>query len=134
VLDTAGVLPGRSGTFRLWFIARPASDGSPPVVAPPPPRLVVVADGRLVIAETIADLRLAVPPTEGERRVFERDPLAWVARGVPQRTAEPRVVFGFAAGLAALLSVIAGGGTVAAFRAAAGRPPAYGAPRPPGHP
>lgn len=116
VLDTSGVLPGRSGTFRLWFTARVPSDQVTREAIAPRPRIVVVADGRRVVADTVADVRLAVPPAGRWHRVFERGPLATVADGVAFVPASARRAFPFAVGLAMVLGVLAGAGAVAGFR------------------
>ena len=127
VLDTAGVLPGRIGTFRLWFSRPEAPAGGgpaplPPLLLPPPlPRIVVVADGRWVVADTVADVRLAVPPAGAGQGPFERGALAGpagLAERVPGVPAHPAGALPVAAGCAALLALVAGAGAGAAFRAA----------------
>jgi hypothetical protein len=117
VLDTHGVLPRRSGSFRLRFTAAPDPTGAPlpSQGAFRTPRLVVVVDGAHVIAESAGDVRRGAPPPGRWLRAFERGPLARLADAVPSGVAVPHHAFGFAVGLAALLGLVAGGGAAAAF-------------------
>jgi hypothetical protein len=117
VLDTSGVLPRRSGTFRLRFASASDPTGTPGSLqaAFRTPRLVVVVDGTQVIAETAGDVRRGAPPPGRWLRVFERGPLARLADVLPAGVAAPHRALGYAGGLAALLVLVAGGGAGAAF-------------------
>ena len=92
----------------------------------------VVADGRWVVADTVADVRLAVPPAGAGQGPFERGALAGpagLADRVPGVPAHPAGALPVAAGCAALLALVAGAGAGAAFRAA-GAPGGSGGCRP----
>jgi hypothetical protein len=111
VLDTAGVLPEQHGTFRLWFAAG--------TLAVYEPRVVVVANGTDVIAETVAGAthrRYQVPSSA--QRTFERGPLAALADAVRFLPSDGHGALPLAAAIGVLLSATAGAGTLAAFRVA----------------
>jgi hypothetical protein len=117
VLDTSGLLPRQSGTFRVRFAADPDPTGAslPPQGPFRTPRLVVVVDGTRMIAETAGDVRRSAPPPGRWLRAFERGPLARVADVVPAGAAAPHRALGYAGALAAVLGVVAGGGAAAAL-------------------
>ncbi len=121
VLDTAGLLPSRSGTFRLWFSGPPAGGpaAAPPAVAPP--RVMVVANGHLVIAETVADVRRLEGVRGRAPATFERGPLAAAADAFAFVPADARGAFPFAAATGLLLGAVLAAGGVAAARASATR-------------
>lgn len=110
VLDTAGVLPGEHGTFRVWFA--PVSDGSASG-ADLSPLVRVVADGEIEVGEGRATSaheqeRLA----EARRFQFDRGLPAILADHVSAVPATRHSAFGFGVGLAVILStiVLVGGG------------------------
>ncbi len=109
VLDTAGVLGQRRGTFRLWF-----TKGDDTVYEP---RVKVVANGDIVIAETDATPshrrrgRLTAAQT-----VFERGPLALVADAAGILPGDGRGAFHLGAGIGVLLIGAAATGGLAALR------------------
>jgi hypothetical protein len=111
VMDTIGILPGQSGTFRLLFTGRgPAGD---------PPRLMVVANGHIVIAETPAVVRLLDVPGVSHQGAFERGPLATAADLAAFVPADARGAFPLAAGIGLLLAAVVTGGGLVVARAAA---------------
>ena len=111
VMDTIGIVPGQSGTFRLMFAGRgPVGD---------PPRLVVVANGHIVIAETPAAVRLLDAPGARHQGAFERGPLAAVADLAAFVPADSRRAFPLATGVGLLLAAVVTGGGLVAARAAA---------------
>jgi hypothetical protein len=115
VLDTAGVLPGQWGTFRLWF-GGAASPGS--TVAAP--RIVVVADGRWEVADTLAEVRRPVPDPRATRQFFfDRGTVAAAADRARLVPTDPQGALPLAAGMAVLLGLIIGGGVVAVLRCTA---------------
>jgi hypothetical protein len=117
VYDTFGILPGRAATFRLVFTEKaPAEQGR--VV---PPRLVVVADGHLVIAESVADVRRLDVAFARPQDVFEQGPLAAAADRAAFIPSDARGAFPLAAGAGLLLGAVLAGGGLAAARAAAVR-------------
>jgi hypothetical protein len=93
------------------------------------PRIVVVANGEKVIAETVANLRPVAPTGyRPAQERFERGTLATVADGVAMLPEDGRQAFPYAAGLGAVLGLLVAGGTGAALRLAAGAP-SYRRPR-----
>ncbi len=132
VLDTAGLLPSRSGTFRLWFSGPPAggpaaapaggpAGGASGGAAVAPPRVMVVANGHFVIAETVADVRRLDGVRGRAPATFERGPLAVVADAFAFVPADARGAFPFAAATGLLLGAVLAAGGVAAARASATR-------------
>jgi hypothetical protein len=131
VLDTAGLLPSRSGTFRLWFSGPPAGGPAGGPAAPAggaaggaavvPPRVMVVANGHFVIAETAADVRRLDGVRGRAPATFERGPLAAAADAFDFVPADARGAFPFAAATGLLLGAVLAAGGVAAARASAPR-------------
>jgi hypothetical protein len=128
VLDTAGLLPSRSGTFRLWFSGPPAggpaaapAGGASGGAAVVPPRVMVVANGHFVIAETVADVRRLDGVRGRAPATFERGPLAAAADAFAFVPADARGAFPFAAATGLLLGAVLAAGGVAAARASATR-------------
>jgi hypothetical protein len=116
VLDTFGILPGRAATFRLLF-----TEKAPGGAGWSPPRVVVVADGHLVIAETVADVRRLDVAFARPQQIFERGPLAAAADRATFVPSDARGAFPLAAGAGLLLGAVLAGGGLAAARAAATR-------------
>jgi hypothetical protein len=111
VMDTIGVVPGQTGTFRLLFAGRgPAGD---------PPRLMVVANGHIVIAETPAAVRLLDAPGARHQGAFERGPLAVAADLAAFVPADSRRAFPLATGVGLLLAAVVTGGGLVVARATA---------------
>jgi hypothetical protein len=132
VLDTAGLLPSRSGTFRLWFSGPHAGGPAGGAAAAPaggaaggaavvPPRVMVVANGHFVIAETVADVRRLDGVRGRAPAIFERGPLAAAADAFDFVPADARGAFPFAATSGLLLGAVLAAGGVAAARASATR-------------
>jgi hypothetical protein len=121
VLDTAGVLPGRSGTFQLLFAASAPAAGAVPaaIIAP---RIVVVANGSVLVADTPADVRLSTATTGGRRPLFEHGILAQVVDRAGFIPADARGAFPLALAAGALLGLALAAGGVAAFKLGRGRP------------
>lgn len=110
VLDTAGILPHQYGEFRLWFAA------TSPVVREP--RLVVVSNGNVVVADTVVQALHRQAPRPAAPLSFERGVLGWVGAVVEALhvgSADERSAFLLAATVGALLAVLAGAGSAAAF-------------------
>lgn len=115
VMDTAGVLGRRRGTFRLWFVGADATVYEP--------RVRVVANGHVVIAEaaaTASHRRRAEPSPL--QTMFEHGPLALAADAAVALPSDARGVFPFATGIGVLLTAAAASGGLAAFRLASRRP------------
>lgn len=115
VMDTAGVLGRRRGTFRLWFVGADATVYEP--------RVRVVANGHVVIAEVGAEAshRRRAQPSPLQT-MFEHGPLALAADAAVMLPSDARGVFPFATGIGVLLTAAAAGGGLAAFRLASRRP------------
>ena len=112
VMDTIGIVPGQTGTFRLLFAGRGP-------VGNPPRRLVVVANGHIVIAETPAAVRLLDVPGARHQGAFERGPLAAAATWRRSSLRTSRRAFPLATGVGLLLAAVVTGGGLVAARAAA---------------
>jgi hypothetical protein len=114
VLDTAGVLGRRYGTFRLWFAVGD--------YAVQEPQVAIVANGHIILAETVATAshrrRGASTPAQ---TAFERGPLARAADLSLFLPGDERGAFPLAAGVGLLLTAIAAAGGLAAFLAAGQR-------------
>ena len=110
VLDTAGILGHQYGEFLLWFAA------SSPVAREP--RMVVVANGNIVVAETVAQAlhrqeRRPAPPPSFERGALGR--LGAVAEALHAGSADERTAFLLAASFCTILAALAGAGGAAVF-------------------
>jgi hypothetical protein len=111
VMDTIGILPGQSTTFRLTFAGRGATGD--------PPRVMVVANGRIVISEGPAAVRVLDVPGARQGGTFERGPLAAAADVAGFVPADARGAFPVAAGVGLLQAAVVIGGGLLAARAAA---------------
>jgi hypothetical protein len=114
VMDTAGVLGRRYGTFRLWFAVGD--------YAVQEPQVTLVANGHIVLAETVATAthrrRGASTPAQ---TAFERGPLARAADLSLLLPGDERGAFPLAAGVGLLLTAVATAGGLAAFLLANGQ-------------
>jgi hypothetical protein len=111
-LDTTGVIPGQYATYKLWFAAG--------TYAPLEPQLLIVANGNVEVAETVAEashLAWQVPPAS--QQAFERGTLATLigpATSIVPAGGAPGFFIAVALGVA--LTVLTLSGSVLAFRAA----------------
>jgi hypothetical protein len=108
VLDTSGILPGRSGTFRLWFTGR--------ATTVPVPRVMVVANGKIVVADTVAQVQLPPSRAPTAQDLFVRGPLAAAADRVTFVPTDPRGALLLATAIALSLGTLAVLGGLAALR------------------
>ena len=111
VLDTSGTIPGRYGTFKMWFASRGR--------AVLEPRVVVVANGSYVVAETVATATHlhaeVLPPAQ---LTFERGPVAAAADAVRFLPADEHGALPLAAIMGLSLTAVVAAGSVVAYRQA----------------
>ncbi|HXI16242.1 MAG TPA: hypothetical protein VNM48_07710 [Chloroflexota bacterium] len=109
-LDTAGVIPGEYGTFKLWFAAG--------TYAPLEPRIQVVANGVIPVGDVIAKAgHLVWQVPSASQRAFENGRLADATAFTSTLTLSARAAFAYALALGMALSLITVAGGLAAFRA-----------------
>ena len=109
--DGTGVIPGQFASYRLWFAAG--------TYAPLEPRLKIIANGRTLVAETIAVApHLKWQRLRAEQNAFERGPLAVISAPAALVPSGPRLAFVYALTIALTLLGVTLTGSLQAFRAA----------------
>lgn len=110
VLDTSGILGRQYGEFLLWFAA------SSPVAREP--RMVIVANGNVVVAETVVQALHRQGPPPKVPPSFDRGALGRVgavAEALHAGSDDERTAFLLAASVCAVLAALAGAGGAAIF-------------------